>query len=263
MCHRVRARARAYRGIDPLRAARFTVSVRAFTKGVGFGCARRGSRAERLHETHGRRHLHDVARVRRLDHVAVADVERDVPGSSLHAQAAHAALRKATAWARTYRWWVRLDVARFFPTIDHCLVREHLRRGRRRIRADVGHAPRRRVVEARPQPRVRVGLPRERPLALPRPHSLKKVLQQASMVTRVGADPEKDQCGASAILRTKRYRLEAFGRQEAAESKKQKKDVRMPEEFIQKVVDMPNMDCLLYTSPSPRDRTRSRMPSSA
>ena len=26
---------------------------------------------------------------------------------------------------------------------------------------------------------------------------------------------------------------------------------------------MPNMGCLLYTSPSPRDRTRSRMPSSA
>ncbi len=39
----------------------------------------------------------------------------------------HAALRKARAWARTYRWWVRLDVARFFPTIDHGLVREHLR----------------------------------------------------------------------------------------------------------------------------------------
>lgn len=74
------------------------------------------------------------------------------------------------------------------------------------------------------------------------PEDVKKVLQQASMVTRVGADPEKDQCGASAILRTKRYRLEAFGRQEAAESKKQKKDVRMPEEFIQKVVDMPNME---------------------
>ena len=48
------------------------------------------------------------------------------------------------------------------------------------------------------------------------PEDVKKVLQQASMVTRVGADPEKDQCGASAILRTKRYRLEAFGRQEAA-----------------------------------------------
>ena len=74
------------------------------------------------------------------------------------------------------------------------------------------------------------------------PEDVKKVLQQASLVTRVGADPEKDQCGASAILRTKRYRLEAFGRQEAAESKKQKKDVRMPEEFIQKVVDMPNME---------------------
>ena len=74
------------------------------------------------------------------------------------------------------------------------------------------------------------------------PEDVKKVLQQASLVTRVGADPEKDPCGASAILRTKHYRLEAFGRQEAAESKKQKKDVRMPDEFIQKVVDMPNME---------------------
>lgn len=74
------------------------------------------------------------------------------------------------------------------------------------------------------------------------PEEVKKVLQQASMATRVGADPEKDPCGTSAILRTKRYRLEAFGRQEAAESKKQKKDVRMPEEFIKKVIDMPNME---------------------
>ncbi|WP_145976445.1 hypothetical protein [Nitrospira moscoviensis] len=74
------------------------------------------------------------------------------------------------------------------------------------------------------------------------PEDVKKVLQQASLATRVGADPEKDPCGTSAILRTKRYRLEAFGRQEAAESKKQKKDVRMPEEFIRKVVDMPNME---------------------
>ncbi|MEO5864739.1 MAG: hypothetical protein ABIQ79_06875 [Nitrospiraceae bacterium] len=74
------------------------------------------------------------------------------------------------------------------------------------------------------------------------PEDVKKVLQQASMVTRVGADPEKDSCGASAILRTKRYRLEAFGRQEAAESKKRKTDVRMPDEFIKKVMDMPNME---------------------
>lgn len=74
------------------------------------------------------------------------------------------------------------------------------------------------------------------------PEDVKKVLQQASMTTRVGADPENDPCGASAVLRTKRYRLEAFGRQEAAESKKRKTDVRMPEEFIQKVRDMPNME---------------------
>jgi hypothetical protein len=71
---------------------------------------------------------------------------------------------------------------------------------------------------------------------------VKKVLQQASMATRVGSDPEKDPCGPSAILRTKRYRLEAFGRQEASESKKRKTDIRMPDEFIKKVVDMPNME---------------------
>jgi hypothetical protein len=74
------------------------------------------------------------------------------------------------------------------------------------------------------------------------PEEVKKVLQQASMVTRIGADPEKDPCGTSAILRTKRYRLEAFGRQEAAESKKKKSEVRMPDEFIKKVIDMPNME---------------------
>jgi hypothetical protein len=74
------------------------------------------------------------------------------------------------------------------------------------------------------------------------PEDVKKVLQQASLAARVGADPEKEPCGASAILRTKRYRLEAFGRQEAVESKKRKIDVRMPEEFIKKVMDMPNME---------------------
>jgi hypothetical protein len=74
------------------------------------------------------------------------------------------------------------------------------------------------------------------------PEDVTKVLRQASLVARVGADPEKEPCGASAILRTKRYRLEAFGRQEAVESKKRKIDVRMPEEFIKKVMDMPNME---------------------
>ncbi|WP_455370774.1 hypothetical protein, partial [Petrachloros mirabilis] len=74
------------------------------------------------------------------------------------------------------------------------------------------------------------------------PEDVKKVLQQASMATRVGADPEKDACGASAVLRTKRYRLEAFGRQEASESKKRKTEIRMPDEFIKKVIDMPNME---------------------
>lgn len=71
---------------------------------------------------------------------------------------------------------------------------------------------------------------------------VKKVLQHASLVTRVGADPEKDPCGTSAILRTKRFWLESFGRKEATESKKQKSDVRMPDDKIQKYLDMPNLE---------------------
>jgi len=71
---------------------------------------------------------------------------------------------------------------------------------------------------------------------------IKKVLQHASMVTRVGTDPEKEPCGTSAILRTKRFWMENFGRQEAKESKKQKQDVRMPDEKIQKLLDMPNLE---------------------
>lgn len=40
----------------------------------------------------------------------------------------HAALRKARAWASTYRWWVRLDVAQFFPSVDHEIVRAQMER---------------------------------------------------------------------------------------------------------------------------------------
>lgn len=74
------------------------------------------------------------------------------------------------------------------------------------------------------------------------PDDVKKVLQQAAVVTRVGADPEKDPCGPNAVLRTKRYWLESFGRQEATESKKQKHEVRMPDDKIQKILDMPNLE---------------------
>ena len=58
------------------------------------------------------------------------------------------------------------------------------------------------------------------------PEEVKKVLQHASMVTRVGADPEKDSCGASAILRTKRYRLEVANDMSKAEIIKAQKLAR-------------------------------------
>ncbi len=37
-------------------------------------------------------------------------------------QGSRAAMRVARAWARTYRWHVRLDVQRFFPTVDHAVL---------------------------------------------------------------------------------------------------------------------------------------------
>ena len=43
------------------------------------------------------------------------------------------------------------------------------------------------------------------------PDEVKKIVQQAAITTRVGADPEKDPCGPNALLRTKRYWLESFG----------------------------------------------------
>jgi hypothetical protein len=38
----------------------------------------------------------------------------------------HAAFRRARAWSRTYAWYVHLDVARFFPAMDHDVVRAQL-----------------------------------------------------------------------------------------------------------------------------------------
>jgi hypothetical protein len=38
----------------------------------------------------------------------------------------HAALARARAWARTYRFHVHLDVVRFYPAIDHAIVRTQL-----------------------------------------------------------------------------------------------------------------------------------------
>lgn len=71
---------------------------------------------------------------------------------------------------------------------------------------------------------------------------LDKVRKQASAAVLVGADPEKDPCGTSAVFFTKRFRLGEFGRKEAVESKAQGRDVRMPEEFIKKLLDMPNLE---------------------
>ena len=68
------------------------------------------------------------------------------------------------------------------------------------------------------------------------------VMKAFEKMVRVGANPEVDPCGAHAILRTRRYWLEYFGRREAAESKRQKQEIRMPESKIQEILDMPYLE---------------------
>lgn len=46
----------------------------------------------------------------------------------------HAALRRATGWARRYRYFAHLDVRRYFPSIDHDLLLAQLER-------DIGDEP--------------------------------------------------------------------------------------------------------------------------
>ncbi|HBP87127.1 MAG TPA: hypothetical protein DD706_05455, partial [Nitrospiraceae bacterium] len=69
-----------------------------------------------------------------------------------------------------------------------------------------------------------------------------KVMKASERAVRAGADPEIEPCGAHAILRTRRYWVEYFGRREAAESKRQKQDIRMPEAKIREILEMPYLE---------------------
>jgi len=68
------------------------------------------------------------------------------------------------------------------------------------------------------------------------------VMKAAEQAIRVGGDPEKNPCDPHAILRTRRYWLEYFGRREAVESKRQKHDIHMPDANIQKILEMPYLE---------------------
>lgn len=69
-----------------------------------------------------------------------------------------------------------------------------------------------------------------------------KVITEADRAIRIGADLQKTPCATSAILKTKTFWLEYFGRREAVESKRQKQDVRMPDSKIQEILNMPYLE---------------------
>ena len=69
-----------------------------------------------------------------------------------------------------------------------------------------------------------------------------KLIKAADKAIRIGTDPEKDPCSTSAILKTKSYWLEYFGRREAAESKRLQTEIRMPEAKVREILQMPNLE---------------------
>ena len=68
------------------------------------------------------------------------------------------------------------------------------------------------------------------------------VILAADKKFRIGDDPETKPCGSNAILRTKAFRLEFFGRLEATTSRGQKRLVRMPESKIKDILKVPNLE---------------------
>ncbi len=68
------------------------------------------------------------------------------------------------------------------------------------------------------------------------------IITAADKNSRIGDDPVTTPCGSSAILRTKTYWFEYFGREEGRRSKVAKQEVRMPEAKIQEILNMPNLE---------------------
>ncbi len=68
------------------------------------------------------------------------------------------------------------------------------------------------------------------------------IIKAADKTTRIGDDPATKPCGSSAILRTKTYWFEYFGREEGRRSKVAQQEVRMPESKINEILNMPNLE---------------------
>jgi hypothetical protein len=68
-----------------------------------------------------------------------------------------------------------------------------------------------------------------------------KIIKLADKTSRIGDDPETTPCGSSAIVQTKTYWFEYFGREEGRRSKVAQKEVRMPEAKVQAILNMPNL----------------------
>ena len=62
------------------------------------------------------------------------------------------------------------------------------------------------------------------------------IIRAADKKARIGDNPETNPCGSSAILRTKTYWFEYFGREEGRRSRVAQKEVRMPEAKIHEII---------------------------
>ncbi len=69
-----------------------------------------------------------------------------------------------------------------------------------------------------------------------------QIIRAEDKKSRIGDDPVTTPCGSSAILRTKTYWLEYFGREEARRSKVAQREIRMPEAKILEILNTPNLE---------------------
>ncbi len=68
------------------------------------------------------------------------------------------------------------------------------------------------------------------------------IIKSADKKSRIGDDPQTTPCGSSAIVRTKTYWFEYFGREEARRSRVAQQEVRMPETKVREILNMSNLE---------------------
>ena len=93
--------------------------------------------------------------------------------------------------------------------------------------------------------------------------ALRRISEGACMIRSKGEAGTGNVIQAVRHLRTILGDIKKIGQADSAELYEWAKQLQAPVQLVEEVAETGSLPCLLYTSPSPRDRQKSRMPSSA